>query len=234
MIRRSFFLILGVIFASTVYAPLVFASCTAGSLGSHSTDFGFGLITQDLGASAFTAGCSGVVSSSTAVFEVAAGAPSDDVQVTLQSDTGGAPSGTVLATSNTIDVQGALHVYTITFPVAGAVTNGSVYWLVYGRTGANSGSDFYGWDVRTPTYNPHDQAKSGTWSEAGTGYNGRILVDIEDAPPSAAGTATTTPSAQDFIQVYGNFLIALCSALILLAILKVIYDVWSTGGILST
>lgn len=76
------------------------------------------------------------------------GSPADDLIVEIQSDSGNAPSGTVLATVATIaggDVP-ASPTFLTTSGVGLSVTGGVKYWLVVRRSGAIDAANFYNWE----------------------------------------------------------------------------------------
>lgn len=103
------------------------------------------------------------------------GSPVDNLVVEIQSDSGGNPSGSVLATSGTINgatLTGTGTDYTFTFATPYAVAAGT-YHFVLKRSGGNDGTNYYrvhgnmtgspsgytgkyryggGWNNRTPGY----------------------------------------------------------------------------------
>lgn len=77
---------------------------------------------------------------------VGAGAPSDDVDIDIQTDSGGSPSGVSLGSTSDANVAGGCTTYTVTTSVN--VSASTKYWLVFRRTGALSTVNYYnvcGW-----------------------------------------------------------------------------------------
>lgn len=77
------------------------------------------------------------------------GTPVDNVYVSLQADSGGSPSNvsieTIAVTGSTLTED--MNWVTFTFSNANTLSYGVTYWLVVGRTGANSTTDYYILDI---------------------------------------------------------------------------------------
>jgi hypothetical protein len=94
------------------------------------------------------------------------GSPTDDVVVELQSDSGGSPSGTVLASdavsaSDISDSNYEVHTFSLPYSLANATT----YWLVVSRSGSRDTSNYC--SIFDTLYNFSGVGKvmdSGSWS----------------------------------------------------------------------
>jgi len=71
------------------------------------------------------------------------GGPEDNLEVTIQSDSSGSPSGTVLGTATLAgsDLTTTGTWYDLT--LSADLTDGTTYWLVFGRDGANDNINYY-------------------------------------------------------------------------------------------
>lgn len=142
------------------------------------------------------------------------GSPTDNLVVELQSDSGGNPSGSVLATSAVIagsTLTGSGVDYTFTFPTPYTATAGT-YHFVLKRSGSYDGSNFYwvhgnfsgspsesrgryryggGWNTRNPGYVHTISQIDGTAGEylkakANTTANAKVVGIAETAGASGA------------------------------------------------
>lgn len=145
------------------------------------------------------------------------GSPTDNLVVELQSDSGGNPSGSVLATSaviagSTLTTSGVD--YTFTFPTPYSAAAGT-YHFVIKRSGGNDGTNFYwvhgnftgspsgyqgryryggGWNIRNPGYIHTISQVDGTTGQylkakANTTANSKVVGFAETA--GAAGASGT-------------------------------------------
>ncbi len=122
------------------------------------------------------------------------GTPTDNAVIGIQADSGGAPSGTFLG-SGTIAgssiTSGATQSYTITFSSAVSLTNGTLYWLVFDRDGANSdANNYYLTQNADAAYAGNPMYNRGGWTTNGGGsasdaydfkfeLNGTIITAIK-------------------------------------------------------
>lgn len=98
--------------------------------------------------------------------EVGSGSPTDDVVISLYSDSGGSPN-TLLETSSQATVRGGTpQLYTVTFTGSTQLTSGTTYWLVASRTGSLSSSDYYYMDDSSsaPPYGGVKKWEASSWS----------------------------------------------------------------------
>lgn len=72
----------------------------------------------------------------------AVNAPTDDVEVALQGDSGGNPDGSDIAVSGPVDV-GATNIYNFDFTTIQKLTASTTYWFVVRRTGTYSAINYY-------------------------------------------------------------------------------------------
>ena len=84
----------------------------------------------------------------------AAGAPVDTVTVRIETDAGGAPSGTLVGTQVALSPVPSVSFSNYVVPVQAPVTAATKYWIVLARTGAVDAASYF------------------TWNEASTGYAG--------------------------------------------------------------
>lgn len=73
------------------------------------------------------------------------GSPTDNVQVKIESDGSGAPSGTVLGTASIAagSLTSTFTDYTVNFDSSVSVSNGVTYWVVGDRSGTGSNTDAF-------------------------------------------------------------------------------------------
>lgn len=126
---------------------LALASSTITTTNSTNVEDTFGFTTgQQYAAQSFTTTQSGTISSIATSLQTV-GSPSDNVTVSLQADSAGAPSGvslgsgTVAAASVPSACSSGRTTFTFSGPVT--VTNSTLYWVVYSRSGANDTSNRY-------------------------------------------------------------------------------------------
>ena len=82
-------------------------------------------------------------------FVGALGTPVDDLEVALQADSSGAPSGSDLAVSGAVNVTTSQW-YTFTFSSPPTLTAGTTYWIVVRRTGSLSDANYYQYGYLNP------------------------------------------------------------------------------------
>jgi hypothetical protein len=113
--------------------------------------------------------------SSVSFFVGKSGAPADTLVVELQTDSAGVPSGVVLATSAQVSAADLATTDAWTgfqFPSNVSLSASTTYWLVLGRTGALSDTDFY-----TFTYDGNLYA-GGTIAEFGASWSTDPNTDL--------------------------------------------------------
>lgn len=132
------------------------------------------------------------------------GAPADNVVVKLESDSAGAPSGTVLSTGSIAGGTISLSFTGYDFALSPTVniTAGTKYWIVMSRSGANDASNYYLWwgsgnsncvaaGYIMDTYN----------GSAWTSYAGCIgdTVKFDSTPYTIYGASAGNPNAMYWI-----------------------------------
>jgi len=105
----------------------------------------FGLSQKTWNAQGFSAGASGTLDKIKIDIKKN-GNPTDNVQISIQADSGGDPSGTDLTSVETISGSSLTTSFvqkTVTFSSTTSVTSGTTYHLVVKRSGSNDGSNYY-------------------------------------------------------------------------------------------
>lgn len=100
------------------------------------------------------------------------GSPTDDLTLEIQGDSGGSPDGTAITngTSNTLgggSVTTQLVEYTFTFASAFTLAANTTYWLVFKRSGATNGSNYYqiaDWEITSYGNFSSKVYNGGSWS----------------------------------------------------------------------
>lgn len=124
-------------------ATLADSTITISTGTTGSTAFGYDT-TQVYSGQSFLTTQAGTISSITTRLFIS-GAPADNLEISLQADVSGHPSGTAIATTSPLALSSwgsgsctAAAAQTLTFPTPVSVNNATTYWIVMGRTGALS------------------------------------------------------------------------------------------------
>lgn len=140
--------------------------------------------------------------------------PTDDMQVEIQTDSGGAPSGTLVGATGSVPAADITAFDTaVTFTVNATLSASTTYWVVMKRSGARDAVNFFRIS-RSPAAGPYAggtgaSRNSNTWADqiwdyfitlqvAGGGtINGGTASIVDSDPWGAAGFALigTTPPA---------------------------------------
>lgn len=180
------------------------ASATSGSIGY----IGYSSATSQQGAQSFTTIGAGTLDVQNMCIFIAQGSPTGGVTVELFADSGGTPTGSVLA-SGTIaagDISGTQQLVAVSGLAGVTLAASTSYWLVSRRTdNTNSTSNNYGGcGTLTDTYAGGEWIVNGVypaWS-AGAGRDQRSTLQITEATPPDT-TATTTPDAMPQTLFFG-------------------------------
>lgn len=138
------------------------------------------------------------------------GTPSDNIQITVQTDSSTAPSGTPITNGTSTAVTGAsLSTSSITYQAFSfsspfTLTAGTRYWIVFERTSSLSDTNYYyiGGDSASGTSSTHDyasflaQVHIGSWS---TGNGNNALTYFDMIPSSGSGSYSLWQSEADAI-----------------------------------
>jgi len=126
---------------------------------------------------------------------VAPGAPTDNVVVSVEADSGGIPSGTPLASTNlpasafadTSWYDGDFCSAPQEWPeITVSLTSGSTYWLVVSRSGSASGSNF--WILETGVGGGLKYYESGSWhTTSSISAYGSVDIIGDSPPPTPSG-----------------------------------------------
>jgi len=176
----------------------VFAGCSVSGGVSNDGNSGFGSNNQDM-AFQFTPGCSGYVTEVVAKM-TRQGSPTDQAKIEIQTDSGGLPSGTILATSPGVTLSTTEPVYAdVTFTwstTSAAVSSGVTYHAVSKRTQARDNTNYFNWAFDSDTSSgifEYTDPNPATWNN----LNNRsqlVTITISDDPPSGGGGGTTSSS----------------------------------------
>jgi len=122
-----------------------------------------------------------------------ANAPTDDLVVELQTDSGGVPSGTVVGSSASIAASSLTTTATLrVLPVSATLSASTTYWIVLRRTGSRSTTNYflvstaYAWASGTAA-----SCSSGTWTVVGGDLGFHVLIGSGTID---GGTASITDS----------------------------------------
>lgn len=129
------------------------------------------------------------------------GAASDNVKVSIQTDSGGSPSGTILdsALVSASDISTDSNWITFSLALTATLAYGTNYWLVVERTGTNSMVNYYIVDMDTDTgYGPGTlKVHTGAaWTTRATDANLTFQV---------WGHRQTTTQMSDIVSTAGQF-----------------------------
>jgi len=119
------------------------------------------------------------------------GSPTDNVIVELQTNSGGNPSGTVLATATFphTDFTGAFATVNKTLDVTAALTSGTTYWLVFRKAGALSSTDHYQFSEQAGTEdNRRDSGGTGWTTHTEKVFSKIYASPVADARGCLCGT----------------------------------------------
>lgn len=222
---RSYFFIFWVIFLTYTFLPMLsFADVCASQLTSdNQMRFGYNGTTDKLGAERF------IAASDCHVVEIsvdllASGSPSDDVTLKLYSESADRPA-TLLATGTNLDVTGGTATYTS--DIEYDLTNGTEYFIVLGRTGADDTTNYYHWrgkDSNVGGIFIHGNLPSSweVWDVTG-GSGVYTVTSGEPSEEEATTTSATTTSitvSQDNQDLFNGFLLFFLGMWIIIYIFK--------------
>jgi len=141
------------------------------------------------GADSFTTIGAGTVSSID-VYARKVNSPTDNMVVSIYTDSGGVP-GTSVAASNVFAV-GAPGLQTATFASPVSLSAATTYWIVIARDGAYSATNFY--QLSSGTTNPGTERSldGGVWSIDGTDNQSYVFTVVEGSSPTPPTVATST------------------------------------------
>lgn len=105
--------------------------------------------------------------------------PADDVIVEIQTDTAGAPSGTVLGTARISSSSLASTFAAYSFAISASLTAGTTYWIVVSRSGALDSNDFL-WQQAAVSYGSGQPAtlNGAVWSVGGTDFAFKVTYSL--------------------------------------------------------
>ena len=113
--------------------PAIVATLPAGA--TPRALWGYSGGTTEKIATSFLSGAGGAVAN--VLFQASLGnAPTDDLVVEIQTDSAGAPSGTVLGSASIAAGALSLTAQLVTLPLSASLAASTTYWLVWRRTGA--------------------------------------------------------------------------------------------------
>lgn len=118
----------------------------------------------------------------------------DDIVVSIQSDSSGSPSGTDLTElyQFTPTDGASCHTRTVNFASPASVTASTDYWIVYSRSGSLSDASYYGGcgdDTASSASFPLKKYSSSSWAAEGNSWNMNTVITVTSA---AAATSDST------------------------------------------
>lgn len=125
-------------------------------------------------------------------------APTDNVVVEIQTDSGGAPSGTVVGTSvsqpaSYVDVSGNFEL----FETDASLSASTTYWIVVRRDGARDTTNYYNWVQSTESNNASgvpSTRDSGSWTNGTIDFRVRVIPTYPSGSTINGGTCSITAS----------------------------------------
>lgn len=125
-------------------------------------------------------------------------APTDNVVVEIQTDSGGAPSGTVVGTSvsqpaSYVDVSGNFKLFETNASLSASTT----YWIVVRRDGARDTTNYYNWVQSTESNNASgvpSTRDSGSWTNGTIDFRVRVIPTYPSGSTINGGTCSITDS----------------------------------------
>lgn len=137
-----------------------------------------------------------------------AGTPTDNVTVTIEADSSGAPSGTPLGTATipSSRLSGSPAWYRL--PLAATLTPAGTYWLRFKRTGSLSNTDYYGITATTQYAGIGNYYYNGsTWQTASATTALAFGIEPLTAGATVGGGSFTQADGTDGFNVVGFALI---------------------------